>query len=328
MSSTRPRVFFATCIGLAVVHGILGPTGAGGSSPPLPEDAVPIYGRVLDPQGDPLPGAALALRPHPTEYERGLLRLSGRFRPEPIAETRSGADGWFQLVAPEIGFYRLTLEAEGFLPMLWGFDALPLLYPQGLNPIQLTAAATQTLRVLDAEGNPMPGVRLRLHESPGDDRASRSTADSRSPWRRGYSIANTDSRGRAELPIANPSHIRVEALDKEHGFLELCRREATEGPLALSPCAPDGERRARVETRRLQVIDAAGRPMPGVLVSLGTTPLSLSDADGRVEIPVDALTKPLLVHTEDGREDLVGAADDGLLRLRDGIRIEGRVVTA
>ncbi|MCG8455968.1 MAG: carboxypeptidase-like regulatory domain-containing protein [Holophagales bacterium] len=322
-----PRILLAACISLAGLDLRLSLPAAADSREDVSEFSLAVYGRVLDPEGEPLAGVAVTLRPLPSQYDRGLLLLSGSFRTEPVAETRTGSHGWFQLEAPEVGFYRLTLDAKGFLPMSWDFD--PLLHARNLEPIRLTVAETLAVRVVEAGGKPLPGARVRLDELPSSSDCSHTPETRGTRWRPGFRIGRTDRQGRVEMPFVDRSHVHVRILSEEIRFGNRCTRSMQPSPaLTLSPCIPGEKGCWHTETRRLRVVDAAGRGLPGRLISFDRAPVAVTDGEGWVEVPADVSSKTLNLRAADGLEWSAQADAGGLLLEPDAARIEGRVVEA
>lgn len=71
-----------------------------------PEHGV-LFGKVVDPEGNPIPGAMIFLEPMPTDRV---------IRPQPTpVETSSGRDGTFK-IRLRFGMYMMMVEAEGFHP--------------------------------------------------------------------------------------------------------------------------------------------------------------------------------------------------------------------
>src|SRR6266545_3803840 len=77
---------------------------------------IPIRGRILDALGAPLAKVRVRLVPVASVYAAGRLELAGKEAPEPVASAESGADGSFQLQAPDTGMWTVVAGGEGLVP--------------------------------------------------------------------------------------------------------------------------------------------------------------------------------------------------------------------
>lgn len=109
--------------------------------------------------GDKVAGASVRLAAAPGDVLRFEMAFSHPALAE-VARTRSDAGGYFELMAPELGFYQLQVEAEGYL----GTDRWVPVLRAASDPaaIELVRARPVLLTVLDPEGRPAAGVRVRL----------------------------------------------------------------------------------------------------------------------------------------------------------------------
>jgi hypothetical protein len=82
------------------------------SSLALPALAEPlrITGRILSSPAD----TRIELHREGRGYDAAVRQLEGRTEP-PVAWVRPLADGGFEILAPEAGFFRLVARAEGYL---------------------------------------------------------------------------------------------------------------------------------------------------------------------------------------------------------------------
>lgn len=249
---------------------------------------IPIRGRVLDSGGAALAKVRVRLVPVAPVHTAGRLALEGRDGPEPVASAESAADGSFLLEAPEPGMWKVVAGGEGLVPQ--EIEAAPLTGELDLPSVRLQRDAGLTVRVLGADGKPVPGARVRTEPT---------AFSSSSPWQVAPRSALTDAEGRAVLPRAASAAATVRAGASGFGTAE--RKEVRAKTLDLRlPTGP---------TVPLRVLGADGKPAAGVLVlrqeggSLGMT-------------------------GEDGLLDLVapgGAPLDLLLLAADGRRLETRV---
>jgi hypothetical protein len=143
--------------------------------------AVPleVRGTVRGPDGQPLAGAQVDLLPLRGNFETSRGLLAGAGGPEPAASVRSDSAGRFAVPAPRTAVWKVTVKAEGFVPMQ--YSPLPVANAVELPPLTLTRDVGATVEVRDAKGKPareIPGARSRWW------RASRSRAGSASIRRR------------------------------------------------------------------------------------------------------------------------------------------------
>ena len=222
----------------------------GGAGPPGGEEAGPVLRlRVLDPGGRPLAGARAV-------WTTGW---GGPAAGRPWAWTRSGetgGDGRLALPAgPEgVEFGVLQVDrAEG------GWIAAPRRlrppWPEEEVEVRAGAGAVLEVLVLEAGGAPLPGATVEAR-SPDPPWAARL-------WR-----ARTGADGRARLAPLLPGEVEVRALDPRLPQATEPRRlrvEAAARHEAVLAFARGQEVAVRAEGR---VLDAAGRPLPGIAVEL------------------------------------------------------------
>lgn len=246
--------------------------------------AIPVHGRVTGPGGEPLPGARALLVPMVSFFEYGRLVLEGKTHPEPAASASADADGAFHLAAPEPGMWRVLVEAKGFVPMEQTLE--PMLEETELPTVRLERDAGLQVRVTGQDGRPLAGARVRVAgDEPGRWLES--------PWRIPTRIALTDQAGLAVLPRASGERLNVRAGAAGH---------APVGPREVSGGAMD-LRLAAGRMRDLEVWNAAGRPLPGVVVRLGKVawPVGRTSEAGILPVPIP----------EEGERDLLLTAEDG-----------------
>lgn len=149
----------------AEAEGFLGASVALGAKerlrPLVLRPARSAQGRVLDPQGRPVPGAAvLIVSRSPTP--KGLPRTE-----EPI-EIKTDAEGRFHVPLLALGRIGLAVRARGFVPA--AVDGLTLATGKGiadLGTISLEAAARLAGRVVDPSERPVSEAQVRIEGGPG-----------------------------------------------------------------------------------------------------------------------------------------------------------------
>lgn len=252
---------------------------------PLHAAKIPVSGRVVDPDGKPVPNAKVALIAFPPEAERGRLEIAGQTGPEPAVTVSSNAEGVYRLEAPDSGIWRVKVEAPGFVPLQVLLE--PLVEETDLPEVKLLRDAGLKVKVTDAQGKPVAGARVRVM----DERRAPSALVA---WQTAVRLAATDANGSATLPWAAEERVLVQAGAPGQPFAE--QREIRSGSVSL--------RLAAGKSRRLQVRDPQGKGVPDVLVILagsswrvGRTPES-----GLLDIVLpDAQGTRLRLVAEDGR---------------------------
>jgi protocatechuate 3,4-dioxygenase beta subunit len=235
--------------------------------------SIPIRGRISPPVA---PDTRVELLPVSIGAAEAVRLLSGEPEP-PLATVRPAADGTFVLMAPEPGFYRVAVRAEGFLSLETSLH--PLLAETDLPPVRLRQAQEMEVVVIGANGRPAAGIAvLGLPSSGGND-----------PWLAASRRAISDEDGLLRLPRREGETLTLAVVDP--GFF---------GQIANSG---DGRTTLRLKQRPLveiRVRDANGRPLPGAVLWGGPFPLAASGTDGRFRVASDL--PPGLVETLDGRE--------------------------
>jgi Carboxypeptidase regulatory-like domain len=161
------------------------------------ERGVKLSGRVVDPAGNPVPGAAIAT----AKVGWGdSIDSTKRFT------AYSDADGAFSITLPASGGERFTLIAHDGDYNEWRRFANGVTEPLQTQPgedksgitIQLTTPATIKGQVLDRGGTPQPDKWVRAMSA--DDRDSRYTAPE----------THTDADGNFELKFVRPGDVLVQ----------------------------------------------------------------------------------------------------------------------
>jgi len=224
-----------------------------------------LSGRVVDPEGQSLAGATVELHPVRSRYETALALFEGRPLP-PVATTRTDGEGVFRLEAPEVGLWKLRLEAAGYAPRERALAAF--LPEEDHPPLTLAPRREVAIRVVDPQERPV--ARALVLARPVSSRAAGDDPDR-------LEAGVTDDRGRLTLSTAVGRPLRLVA------FLP-----------GLAPSEPV-ETRGRSAVLRLRPVvehfvtveDSGGRPVAEALVFLGEPPIPVgrSDEDGRLAVP-------------------------------------------
>jgi protocatechuate 3,4-dioxygenase beta subunit len=289
---------------------------------PLPSPAatpIPIGGQVSGPGGVVPRDARALLIPVLPEAEAGGLELEGKTDPEPVASTPVTADGTFRLEAPEAGMWKVVVQVSGFVPQ--EHPLLPLVEETALAAVRLEKDLELEVRVSGPDGRPVPGARVQAVDK-GSSR-SRSTA-----WRVPVRVGLTDTQGVLVLPRGADEGLAVRAAAPGLPFVE--RKDVRSSSLALKLAAG--------RARDLRVVDAAGKPVAGVLVRVGEARWAAgrTSQDGLLPVPLAAGPKTLVTTVAaDGRTAsvYVEPAQDGKtgpreLRLPVAQALTGRIVSA
>jgi len=253
---------------------------------PRPEDRIPIDGRVVDEAGEPLSGARVEIRPVVSSYEEGIREVEGKGEPAPAAMAVSGADGRFALAAPTAGMWAVIVRADGRVPLR---RVSPLLEAVTLPDAAPVRDAGFRVRVVDAQGRPLAGARVRAAAAvPQSD-------DPRSFWEPLPRSAVTGADGEALLVRAARESLTVWAAAKGHAAVEAPETLDAAVTVRLRGMAPrqveireaGGEGSGAIGAIGAIVRDARSGLVLGRLAP-GATALSLADGAGsfvRIETP-------------------------------------------
>lgn len=284
-----------------------------------PASAAPlrVAGRVLagDEPGAPgLAGARVELSALETLPD--VARRPAGSPETPPVTARTGADGSFELRAPDAGLYRLSVHAEGRLPV--EIPLLPIVEEMDL-PVAVPPPASEVeVLVLGPDGRPRAGIEVcGTPDLPGPFRL---------PWQARVSCAGTTRDGRLRLPSAGrePPGLLVTT----PAFLGWARPEVTPERVTLRLASrPDAQLRVR---------DAEGRLVPGAVATLtwwsGARPIGTTGADGRLVVGSPGEDRALVVSGPDGAWTIVelGARAQGPIDVRLGPTrpLAGRVLDA
>lgn len=245
----------------------------------LSADDISIHGRVVDETGAAAGDARIELyRASTSAFDRGVREccVPDDSLPVEIATTRD--DGFFELVAPEPDVYEVHVRVPGYLRLVGRLG--PVVEATELETAHLVRVTEIKVTVVDAEGQPVPGARVRMPYSGFRDAVNR--PESRGPWRPWDRLTVTDDHGVAVVPVGIHEYVRLTAMAP--GFLASSLDQVlllTEKTLRLRP----GVKRV-VEAR-----DEASRPVADVLLRLypterddGPRPVGLTGEDGRLHV--------------------------------------------
>jgi protocatechuate 3,4-dioxygenase beta subunit len=251
------------------------PTGPGGESPgaAVPETGKTaptgaVRGRVLDPDGRPLEGVAVAIA-RKTRKALGLIR-----RGPDLATAKTDSEGCFELDPVPVGrHYGLLLRHERFPDFRKDGVEVTIDATTDLGTIKLTAGAGVSGQVRSVESGPLVGVEVRVM-----DPVLPEAFGGRTP-----AATRTDRDGRFRFTLLKPGQVRIEARAPDHAP---GRREIT-----LEPGREVGN--VEIILRRGlaihgEVVDERDQLVPGVRVlAAGDQQHSVearTDANGRFEL--------------------------------------------
>ncbi|HET9227957.1 MAG TPA: hypothetical protein VFR31_14880 [Thermoanaerobaculia bacterium] len=244
-----------------------------------------ITGRVLD-AGQPFAGARVELHPSAPVYEDALRQLSGE-SPVPVRTAKTDRNGSFEILAPESGAWRVTVQANDRLVLENLVEAEK---DVSLPEIELMQASTLTIQALGPDGQPLAGLPLEI---------ARPLEDWRRPgWfpaeRRG--VTGTD--GRLTVPRWKLERLSVYVTDPL--YLGQVAVEVHGDSVIVRP----GSR-----PRTIEVLGARGEPVAGALVRWWTWPVGITGPDGRLSVSLpDEENPPLLVEGPGGERAQVTPA--------------------
>jgi uncharacterized GH25 family protein len=286
---------------------------------PLHAARIPITGRVVSPEGKPAPNVKVALIPVLPEMESARLELAGKTGPEPAATVSTDAAGVFQLAAPDVGMWRVRLEALGFVPL--ESQLTPLLEETELPDARLRPDAGLQARVADPGGRPLARAWVRVE---GARARELSTEAWRPPLRR---VAFTDANGLATLPRAREEVLTVRAAAM--GYLPAEQKNVRGGSAAL--------RLATGRNRQILVRDPQGKGVADAFVAFSENAwwAGRTSESGLLDLAVPANGVELRLTAADGRQlssRLRAAKPDekgpAVLVLRKAEPVSGRIVSA
>jgi hypothetical protein len=237
----------------------------------LNAQTIQVTGRVLKDGGQGLSGARVEILPAYEGYAESVRRLREGAGPAPLATALTDADGFFRIAARSGGF-RVEVHADGYLPMENPF--VPLVADTDMPPVQLYPAMSLEVRTLGSDGRPAAGIAVEI-----DPATLRRPFDDETPLLLRWQIADrsgaSGADGRVSLPYVPGEAPAVTALSPR--FLGQRATGAPREPgivLRLSPRP----------TAKIEVRDAAGRPVAEALIRWRGRPVAVTGPRGRTEI--------------------------------------------
>jgi protocatechuate 3,4-dioxygenase beta subunit len=251
---------------------------------PLDAAEIRITGSVLLP-GAPASAVAsvrVELGPAVDGYEAAKRWLSGAPAAAPLAATHPAADGSFALVAPQPGCYRLTVKADGYLPLR--FPLVPLVEDREVPAARLQPATLSTIEARGDGGEPLPGGQVGAWRFVGELSGARWDVDSR--------FGRTGADGRLTVPRGPDEQLWAMSIDPRF-------------PGQMTQLAEPITRLRLLRGRmiELEARDSEGRPVAGALLRRGDgQPVALTGDDGRVQVSGDEapLASPAVAMTLEG----------------------------
>ena len=255
-----------------------------------------VEGRVVNwSSGAAVPGAEVALALDDGSTTSISTDREGRFRYEPDRAGRV-------VIA--------SITAAGYLPFApeWGHSPIELVARPGVRVkdvvVYLSPAIDYTGVVVDAAGKPVAGAKVRIIDLPAGEQELIAIPDRFTSDRKG------------EFVFHAPDFALLEARAAGHGPGRARLDGAAQGSHRLIiKLAPAGGPADALGTARISgiVLDAAGDPLPGVVVR--------AEASGRKGEEQDLVAAARAMTGDDGRFALAGL-DAGLyaLEARDGVR--------
>jgi hypothetical protein len=280
---------------------------------PARTEPIRLTGRIEPPGA---PGARVELLPQMLDYGQALRLLGGESVP-PLATARPAADGTFELVAPEPGFYQVVARADGFLEMMASLE--PLIEETEMSPVRLPRMEAFEMKVFGPSGEPADGIAVRADV----DGSGTSFADL-PEWFPAPRRAVSGAGGRLSLPKSPGEKLLVTVLSP--GFLGQ--------KIDLAAAAKPVLRLEKTPPFAIEARNAEGRPLAGVLLRCGEWPVAVTGRDGRIATGAAANGLwGLSLETADGRMAILGhqaqpGASPRTVTLSPVLSLAGRVVDA
>ncbi len=242
------------------------------------QSGLQIRGQVLGPAGNPVAKAKILLTPKLTPRERAELSWNGESYPEAAAEALSGADGRFELLAPQVGMWSVLVRARGFLPV--EHPAAPLLDPLDLPVVRLQKTREVKLRLVDSQGKAVES-RVLVRGTLSNGRRGNMMHFYQSGWRPTLRLIRTDTAGKATVLAGAKEELSLTATAPNYPTLHQDIGSETNPVLTLKAARPIPVR----------AVDGQGRPVPGALVCAASAilhlPIARSDEEGRMILTWD-----------------------------------------
>lgn len=311
----------------------------------LASPGLPITGRVLDEQEQPLAGAEVLLLRVESPYERGRRLLEGGPELPPVARAVADAAGSYSIEAPGVGLWQVRVGAAGHLSVEMSVD--PVYRPERVESARLPKRQSLKVSVVRPGGEAL---------APGELAGLRLASRSFSGWLYVPQTLRFDERGQPALDRLPRGH-DLEVAAFLPGLGELGYLPGSE-LRNLPPLDPGRFVVLPTVKRVVRILDGQGRPVAAALLRQGQLPcvadgagrwftivartnaiqwpVGMTDADGRVSVAVPTgcqLSVPLSALTADGRSGVLEvkalAPEDEtplVIRLVDPTRITGRVL--
>ncbi|HEX6903732.1 MAG TPA: carboxypeptidase-like regulatory domain-containing protein [Thermoanaerobaculia bacterium] len=216
------------------------------------EQEIVVTGQILGTDG-PQSKARVELRPLLSSYERGRTLLAGKpaekDEPAPAAGALTDDGGFFRVLAPAAGMWRLVAQAPGKVPM--EYPTVPLTEEMDVPPVDLPRDAGLEVKVVGDGGAPISGAKVLVSQ--------RRVRDAYTSWKPAWEPAErfgiTDAKGRLALPALQGEDLTVEVVAPGFQPRSLAARPSRV-TVQLS----------RGTERRIEVLDTRRRPAGDVLV--------------------------------------------------------------
>ena len=299
----RSKHWLATLLALVLVGPAVETSRANTIAQEPVQDSV-VQGRVTTPEGTPIAGASVTVRPVASRYREQLRWLEGAVVEPPLAESQTGAEGHYRLTVPRaevpgvagaqvfnaqvfnVQVVEVSIRREGRLPVF----TRRVLGPPGS---QSQPATLPTARLVVDRGS-----RVEVVGGPGEGGAPLGEgfasglwllADSRQgtpevgvgwrPHRPPIRVTSSEMPS-VHLPRAEGETLRVDLVTAGVAVLD---RGTTEGRLRL-------DARAEWVERQVHLVDPQGQPQASALVTdpRGPVLLGVTDSQGSVSLRLPA----------------------------------------
>ncbi|HEV8578248.1 MAG TPA: carboxypeptidase-like regulatory domain-containing protein [Thermoanaerobaculia bacterium] len=295
------------CLGLAL---LVLPLSAASAEP------IRVTGRVIAiEEQSGKAGALVELLPAYEDDITALRRLR-EGEPAPLASARTRADGSFEITAPESGGFRVSVRAEGYLPVEVPF--LLLIGETELPPTPLVPGKPLEVRTVGTAGQPLAGIEVRLTDSQARWQGLRE--EDPSDWRMAERSAVSGSDGRLTLPVFGMEPSTLTAVSP--AFLGQSTSSAPGSPATL--------RLSSREAVTIELQDKEGKPVPNGLIRWRGEAVFATGPDGRLSIAIPSGEPPLVTGPQGWAARIVRPEGSGAgtvaVRLQPPRRIAGRVV--
>ena len=229
---------------------------------------VELTGRVVDSHGVPVAGASVTLLPEISRYEEESIFFGTESAPVPLATDSTNEEGEY-LLRGQPGAGSVRISADGKLPQV--FQVFPALESKRLPRAVLPSASLERIEVVDGEGKPISGARVRAFEE-GTERF----------WSPHSLWVDTDALGKAQLSVGRRIGVVVEAqvprMNSSGALIGWSRvRQSLRDGSRIAFSAGD----VRLRLRFLR----QGKPLQGCIFR-EENGLWLADGKGEVELPV------------------------------------------